>query len=195
MNQENWRWFVLAVNPEPWAIGPVGYSRRGGKMSAYVGRNQQLDAYKQAIREELGNGHHPILGKFHLRCYFWRNQANYETIQARVHRKHEADVTNLTKATEDACQGILFDNDKDTNHIEGIMVEQGPNVIGKVVIAIRRNQGTPSVVAELPDSVCELLDQLDNPSPDTLSNEWPPKAGDHKPGFATPQSDWKNGWQ
>lgn len=157
----NWRWFVLEVNPEPWAIGPVGYARRGGKMSAYVGRNAQLDAYKEAIREELGDGHEMIEGKVELKFFFWRNRAEYKTHQARTHRKHEADGTNMMKATEDALQGVLFKNDRDVNRSEWAVVEQGPDVRGKVVIAIRPGTAMPDVMAELPDEVCALLDEMD----------------------------------
>jgi Holliday junction resolvase RusA-like endonuclease len=159
------RWFVLDVNPEPWAIGPVGYSRRGGKMSAYVGRNQQLDAYKEAVREALGNDHVMIEGKVKLRFYFWRNRAEYTTPQSRTHRKHEADATNMQKATEDALQGILFKNDKDVNDVQSIIVEQGGEVEGRIVIMVEESHDLPDIMGELPQSVCELLDALDGDQP------------------------------
>lgn len=158
------RWFVLDLNPEPWAIGPVGYSRRGGKMSAYVGRNQQLDAYKQAVVEAIGDHHTLIEGKVKLRFYFWRNRAEYSTPQARSHRKHEADATNMQKATEDALQGILFKNDKDVNDVQSIVVEQGPDVQGRIVIMVAPSIELPEVMGELPQHVCELLDALDGNS-------------------------------
>jgi Holliday junction resolvase RusA-like endonuclease len=163
------RWIALDVNPEPWAIGPVGYSRRGGKMSAYVGRNQQLDAYKEAIREALGE--QPKLdGKVTLVFYFWRNRAEYLTAQARTHRKHEADVTNLQKATEDACQGVLFDNDRDVACVYSEMREQGPDVIPAVVIGI-----DSYIETELPPQVIALLDKSQQALPfDDDSARWIP---------------------
>lgn len=130
------RWYVLKINPEPWAIGPVGFSRRGGKMSAYVGRNQQLDAYKEAVREEVGNVE-MLKGKLSVTFYFWRNRAEYKTPQARIHRKHEADATNLQKSTEDALQGVLYANDKDNHHVQSFIVEQGPDVEGRVVVCVK----------------------------------------------------------
>lgn len=164
----NFRWFVLDLNPEPWAIGPVGYARRNGKMSAYVGRNAQLDAYKEAVAEELKEalagsnaGDYFIEGKVELRLYFWRNRAEYKTPQARTHRKHDADATNMQKATEDALQGILFKNDKDVNDVRTVVVEQGPDVKGRIVIGVRKSADLPDVMAELPDSVCTMLDELD----------------------------------
>lgn len=129
------RWFKLDINPEPWAVGPVGYSRRGGKMSAYVGRNQQLDAYKEAVREVLGEQTLAV-GLHTLHLFFWRNRAEYTTPQARTHRKHEADLTNLQKATEDALQGVLFGNDRDVREVHSYLVEQGPEVTPQIIIGI-----------------------------------------------------------
>lgn len=164
------RWIALDVNPEPWAIGPVGYSRRGGKMSAYVGRNQQLDAYKEAVKEELGE-QEKLTGKVMLVLYFWRNRAEYLTPQARSHRKHEADVTNLQKATEDACQGILFDNDRDVACVFAEMREQGPDVIPAVVIGI-----DSYVQGELPEGVIRVLDKTQQALPfDDDSARWVPE--------------------
>lgn len=160
------RWYVLDLNPEPWAIGPVGYSRRGGKMSAYVGRNQQLDAYKEAVREALGE-QELIEGKVTLKFFFWRNRAEYTTPQARAHRKHEADGTNMAKATEDALQGVFYKNDKDVAHMEWVIVEQGPEVEGRIVIGIDPINGDiPDAVLTLPDNVLAMLDVLDGEQPE-----------------------------
>lgn len=131
-------WFVLDLSPEPWAIGPVGYSRRGGKMSAYVGQNQQLNAYEEAVaesvRDQLPDDFKIPEGKMALTLFFWRNRAEYTTPAARTHRKHEADATNMQKATEDALQGVLYNNDKDNLVVASVVMAQGPEVIGKVVI-------------------------------------------------------------
>lgn len=160
------RWFLLDLNPEPWAIGPVGYARRGGKMSAYVGRNQQLDAYKEAVREALGP-QEMIEGKVKVLFYFWRQMAEYTTPQARTHRKHEADTTNLQKSTEDALQGVLFSNDKDVRDIHSILVEQGPEVEGRIIIAVEKVNGSiPDAVALIPDEMHALMDVLDYDQPE-----------------------------
>jgi hypothetical protein len=45
-------WYVVHVNPEPWAVGPLDLGRRGGKVYATMGQNQQLAAYQEAVREE-----------------------------------------------------------------------------------------------------------------------------------------------
>lgn len=131
------QWYVLDVNPEPWAIGPVGYARHNGKMSAYVGQNKQLDTYKQTIKEAIADKAVMMSGKVDITFFFWRNRADYKTPQARSHRKHEADATNLQKSTEDALQNILYSNDKDNSHVQAYIIEQGPGVKGKVVICIK----------------------------------------------------------
>lgn len=151
-------WYALDVNPEPWAVGPIGYARKSGKMTAYMGQNQQLNAYKEAIREAIGEGHTPIEGKVRLIVFFWRERAEYQTHQARTHRKHEADATNLLKATEDALQGILFVNDRDNNDVRGVIVEQGPDVVGRVLIGVAPSGDTPDIVQMIPSHAWELFD-------------------------------------
>jgi len=152
-------WYTLALNPEPWAIGPVGYRRSGGKMSAYVGRNAQLDAYKEAVREEIGPGPHPVIeGKVKLVLLFWRNRAEYKTAQSRTHRKHEADLTNMVKATEDALQGLLFVNDRDNNEIQAGIIEQGPDVNPCIIIGVGPSSEIPDIIHSVPNFVWERLD-------------------------------------
>lgn len=165
---DGWTWFVLDVNPEPWAIGPLSVGRaKGGKMFPSVGRNTQLWHYQQAIKEALGN---PEIWfenqKIELKFYFWRRRDEYQTPQARTHRKHEADTTNLQKATEDALQGVLFKNDKDVSHVESWMVQQGPDVEGCVIIAIR---ATSLNGVSLPLKVMDLQDEIMSTQTD---NEW-----------------------
>ena len=165
-----WHWFVLEVNPEPWAIGPLSTGRANGKVFPKVGRNMQLHSYKEAIKEELGKPDVFFQSKVELQFFFWRRRDSYSTPQAKAHRKHEADLTNLQKATEDALQGVLFKNDKDVNLIRSVMVEQGADVNGRVVIGIRRGSDTPNVMAEFPAEVGLLLDELDAEEKD--DNSW-----------------------
>jgi len=162
-------YFVLDINPEPWAVGPAGVARKNGKLIPYIGPNKQLQAYQNAIKELIGEQPKFIDGKILLRFYFWRNRAEYETPQARTHRKHEADTTNLQKATEDALQGILFKNDKDVVDIHSKMVAQGPDVRGKIVIgADKINMSERGMVSELPEWVRSELNGLDHPEVDSM---------------------------
>lgn len=166
-------WYILDVNPEPWAIGPVGYRRLNGKMSAYVGRNQQLDAYKEAVREAIADqAPRKVDGPVDITFFFWRNRAEYTTPQARTHRKHEADATNMQKATEDALQGVLYDNDKDNIHVESWIVEQGPDVEPRVVVRCTSAGVFDSNI--IPDHVWDKIDRTDTRTGRALpgSNEW-----------------------
>lgn len=150
IRKELFDWYILEINPDPWAIGPVGYARRNGKMSAYVGRNQQLDAYKKAVAEEMADVHPVMLsGKIGLVLFFWRTIDVYETSQAKAARSHEADNTNLQKATEDALQGILYKNDKDVVFNQTTMVDQSTTAPGRVVIGVT-NQVDQFMFADYP---------------------------------------------
>lgn len=148
-------WLMIPLNPEPWAIGPVGVNRKSGRISAYVGRNQQLHAYKEGVADHVKRiwGDRPILdGKVRLTFYFWRQRSEYTTPAARKHRKHEADVTNLQKACEDAMQGIVFENDRDNTDVRSVMVEQGEGVTPLILIKVE--QATPhGWASEIPDDV------------------------------------------
>lgn len=167
-------WIVLPINPEPWAIGPVGYSRRNGKMSAYVGQNQQLDAYKHAVSEaarEVWGALPPLRGNISLDFFFWRNRAEYTTPAARLHRKHDADVTNMQKATEDGLQGVIFENDRETVEVHSRIISQGPDVVGKVVVAVRLIEDPDTLIDMIPLDIIDKVNKIDTPPP-TASQAW-----------------------
>lgn len=172
---ESQRWFVLDINPEPWAVGPLDLGRRNGKVYATMGQNQQLAAFQEAVREEIGEGHEVWEGAVKLTIYFWRNRADYRTAHDRIVRKNDADATNMGKATEDALQGLLFVNDRQNNDVRYVIVEQGPEVKGKIAICVE-----PSHVPfnlEIPRIVGEQIDALDDKIETTTEdrNAWPPK--------------------
>jgi Holliday junction resolvase RusA-like endonuclease len=138
-------------------------------MSAYVGRNAQLDAYKEAVREELGEQELQE-GQHILHLYFWRVRSEYTTPQARTHRKHEADVTNLQKATEDALQGVLFANDRDVREVHSYLIDQGPETEPGIVIGLETYYEQP-----LPQAVLELL--RGESVSETAEDEWDRSGG------------------
>jgi Holliday junction resolvase RusA-like endonuclease len=182
---EGVRWYQFHVNPEPWAVGPLVVGRRNGKYTANMGRNQQLDAYKSAIREDLERNYpasqSAILPPYYsLDMFFWRQQEHYRNAHERNIQKHEADVTNLQKATEDALQGILIGNDRDVVRICSYCVEQGPDVTPGVVIRIRWGIPKGEHMDILPNHIRdELLSyrhlSLAQPAPEQASNAWPPE--------------------
>lgn len=125
--------FDLPLNPEPWAIGQVGTGRRGGKMYAYVARNQQLYVFQQAVKELVGK-HEFLVRPIHLQFHFWRDIQEYKTEESRSAHAHEADGTNMTKALEDALQGCIYENDRDVKSSFWKIVEQAPGVESRVHI-------------------------------------------------------------
>jgi Holliday junction resolvase RusA-like endonuclease len=153
-------WYCIdLVNPEPWKVGPVGTARRGGKLVAYVGKDAGLDAYKKAVAEAVESiGAQFLDGKLLVEMFFWRERVEYVTPQARTHRKHEADATNLLKAAEDALQKILYNNDKDNIDVRSRIVEQGPNVHPRIVIHISNEIPSFRFPQEIWDSVDECRD-------------------------------------
>lgn len=161
-------WFILSINPEPWATGPLGINAKLRR--PYMGRNQQLDAYKEAVREEL-NLKYPntdqILEPIEIMFLFWRERARYTSPTGKLVTKNEVDTTNMQKATEDALQGLLFPNDKNVRDVHSILVDQGPHVRGKIAIRLRPWPGFDSSV--IPQDVFAqlsgdpMLDEADNP--------------------------------
>ena len=147
-------WYVLPVNPEPWAIGDLSVGRKGKSVYPMVGRNHQLHNYKEAVKEALQEAYEPawIEPPIDLLFFFYRRRDAYQTPQARGHRKHEADLTNLQKATEDALQGLLFKNDKDVRHIDSWMGDQSEVAEPCVVIGVRHLENT-----ELQTSILKLM--------------------------------------
>lgn len=156
-------WFALDVNPDPWAIGPLGVGKRNGKYYPYVGRNTQLAAYKEAVKELLGEV--PMLppAEYSLTFYFWRRLDEHAS-----GKKHVADATNLQKATEDALQGILFDNDRDVRDVRSVVVEQGPETRPFVVIQADLWPGLDPT--EIPSHVWEQIDKAETPT--LFDNTW-----------------------
>lgn len=129
-------YYALDINPEPWAIGDLSVGRNsGGKLYPAVGRNQQLYAYQEAVREAIGNDAVLVTGRVSLKFWFWRRQESHSA-NARKTQRHHADLTNLQKATEDAIQDLLIQNDKNTYIVRSVMMEQGPDVHGSVVIRV-----------------------------------------------------------
>lgn len=165
-------WFVLNLNPEPWRIGPVSVGRGGGgKLFPVVGRDQQLAAFQEAVRELLGP-QTMIDRPVKLTFYFWREQAAYTGKSEKQIRKHQVDATNMQKATEDALQGVFFDNDSLVRDIRSVIVEQGADIKPRIVIHVEE------CVTELwfENIPADVLAKLDDEPELFDDNVWPPRA-------------------
>jgi Holliday junction resolvase RusA-like endonuclease len=134
-----------------------------------AGRDQHLAAYQAAIKEALGTNHTKIEGKVKITFYFWRKQEQYTTAQSRRTRSHEADATNMGKATEDALQGVLFENDRDVSDIRNVIVAQGPDVEGRIIMHVEPYIDT-DIQNEIPSDVLGITATPLQP----IDNSWPP---------------------
>lgn len=172
----DWKWYVIDVNPVPWAIGPITTGRRGGRMIGMVGRNVELRAYQDAVREivrEQLSGETILDGPVEMKLFFWRKMEEYTSPQGRGARNKEADLTNLQKAIEDAVQKILLTNDKNVKKHQSEIVEQHQGVNPMAVLAIRPYRGfDPS---QLPSFVWEKMEILreKNESYSNQALQWP----------------------
>src|SRR5690349_14137554 len=130
------QWFVLPINPEAWRVPPMTAARGKGR-GIYVkaGRDQQLYNYQESVREELRRQRAELFllsneyDGYELVFYFHHVLEQYQSMKGRTVQDKEADLTNLVKATEDALQGIVIDNDKNvvkqTNYLQRSEVTGG----------------------------------------------------------------------
>lgn len=142
------RWLRLDINPEPWAIGTV--AGRG------IAPNPGLVAFKSAVRELIEDEEMMPDGRYKIRIWLWREQARYLDMKDKVRTRNEADATNMQKAFEDACQGILFKNDKYVSDIHTRIVRQGFDVVPKIIVCLEMAGPPEEMTDDIPLSL--LLD-------------------------------------
>lgn len=133
-------WIFLPLNPEPWTAPKMGIGRRGGKVYPHSIPDAQVKAYQEAIREELLAKKIEMLPKgqwYDLYFYWWRRLDEYELPSGRKSRRHQADATNMQKATEDALQGVLIDNDRHVRKVGSEIVSQGGITKSGIVLHIK----------------------------------------------------------
>lgn len=180
--------YILPINPEPWVVPPMSPGRVGRRLIVKAGRDTATWNYKEAIKEELiERGAVMLPAPYRIHFLFYRQQATYELASGRKNTKNEADATNMQKLTEDALQGVLIDDDKDSRHITSQIVEQGkfaPGMVGIFVTGdwkvdqVEIPKGFGSVEVERALSECRT--QILNPV--LGNNEWPTNQG----GFSVP---------
>lgn len=159
INVDGMHYYTLPVNPEPWRVGPLTLGRKQtGQYYPKVGRDEQLHMYQEAIRACLLEYETLCLPegvKFRAEYFFWRRQDSYNLPTGRRIVKHEGDLTNMIKGTEDAMQaqvargtrkaveGILFHNDRDCVEQNSYLMNQGQDIEPMVVIGIQAVSGFP----------------------------------------------------
>lgn len=124
------KYYVLHINPEPWAVGSVSRGAKGARISP----NPNLVAFQNAVREALDGAKKLGFTRIKITFYLWRQMAKYIDAADRVRQRNQADATNMQKGLEDALQGILMDNDRDVEDIRTVIVEQGPFVEPCIII-------------------------------------------------------------
>lgn len=151
------RWFVVGVNAEPWAIGPITVGRKGKGHFPIVGRNQKLASYQEALAAEL-EGAGILEGEVEITLFIWRRLDNGLSFDGKKHRAHQADATNIQKATEDAIQGVLIQNDRNVRKVTTEIVEQNATV--EPCVAIRTRPYEPFDPANVPEFIWPAIDRL-----------------------------------
>lgn len=158
-------WYVLHLNAEQWAIGPLDLGRSGGKLFPKIGPNQQLQGFQEAVKEALEGAEPLPVGEYALTFYVWRSRDTYEGAKKRV-RKSQVDATNIQKGLEDALQGVLFGNDRDVRDVRTVVVEQSENTTPGIAIHARLWYGFDP--DELPEFVWRKLEPPESPTQVTL---------------------------
>jgi hypothetical protein len=155
MSNSDERWFVLPINPEPWAVGPLGVNHKTKR--AYMGENQKLAAYQNAVREQVEDAI-PTVGEVEITLYIWRALEKATTFDGKKRRAHTSDATNIQKATEDAIQGFLIENDRNVRKVMTEIVEQSERTTPCIVIRVKPyEEHDPSTI---PDAVWAGVDKV-----------------------------------
>jgi hypothetical protein len=180
LDEQHERWYALHVNPEPWAVGPLDILRRKGKLAPTMGRNQQLFAYQQAVKDELLSKYGVVKESvyapcYQLDCYFWRRLDEGPG----TNRRHEADATNMQKALEDAIQGVLIHNDRDVIRVRSTIVEQEGSTDGKIIFCLQWGVARYGLQTPMPNGIPEeILSEIAewrHEAPKVSDNSWPPR--------------------
>jgi Holliday junction resolvase RusA-like endonuclease len=163
-------YLVTGINPEPWVASEANIGRgKGGKSFVHFHKPTQLRNYQEALASEFPqqNPFAPMMeGDLQVTFYFWRRLEVGE-LDGRKRRAHIADATNLMKATEDALQGILYENDKSNRSVTSIIVAQGQEVESAIVVEIAPFDKTTLVHAQF--KLDDLM--LDQPEPTSNVHE------------------------
>jgi hypothetical protein len=160
----NYQRFVVDVNPIPWRVPP--FSRGRGPKGVVAGRDAELHAYEEAIRDEvIAKGAYLMPGPYMIQLWFSRTLAG---------NVNAADVTNMQKSTEDALQGAVIENDTETVEIFSHRIAQGEDAPGVVIIEVwgEYSIDPPPWIKTI------LLDRIENDPAQIApnNNEWPPRS-------------------
>lgn len=170
--------YALPINPEPWVVGNAYVGRGGGKAFARIAPDKTLKLYQEAVRAELeAQGAEVMPGKYVLELFFYRHNAQYTDAAGRRRTRNTPDVTNMQKATEDALQGVLIDNDRNVISVYSSLLAAGPEVEPAVVISLaygieREHSPAPRFVQ---DAIAKMEQARDRKIKESVeANVWTP---------------------
>ena len=150
------KFFVIGINAEPWAVGSLGVGRKGKGHYPYMSPNQKLQAYQNALREELA-GAEMLTGKVEVRLFVWRRIEKMKVYGGRDRKGKTSDATNIQKATEDAIQNLLIENDRNVRRISTEIVREDEDTEPCIVIAVRPYETQD---LGLPDAIWAEIDKV-----------------------------------
>lgn len=155
-----WQHLITGINPVPWKAPEGSVGRGRGRIYVQMHKNASLTAYQEAVKEDIEASIgelKPIEGPYQAEFYFWRQIEVYET-DKRKSRSHVADATNLQKALEDACEKLLFKNDRDCWDVHSTIVEQSVDTEPKILIWLTAGAVEPGA---LPLRVTQFLESAE----------------------------------
>ena len=158
--------YVIEINPEPWTAPEPNINRgrfRGMRKGA------KLKAFQNALEEDMRRFYPdaeciPAGVPLGLTWYFSR-----DTKVGNI-----ADITNLTKAAEDALQGVLYENDRWVKQSKVVELDQAPGARQFLAVQIRRNPSRRfETIRMLIDSVLDMRfeEQVDRLTNDDLTKD------------------------
>lgn len=107
---------AVDINPVPWKSPHFNAIRtKNGRYISVAAKNHEVANYKEAIQDALKKASVQMLAPpYDIKFWFYRQTGKHDNV---------ADATNMQKATEDALQGVLIDNDRDVITIVSNVME------------------------------------------------------------------------
>lgn len=130
--------FAIPINPQPWKVPPAAAARSGSRVFVKFGQDQGGAAFKEALKESIvAQGAFMMDPGYSLDIFTWRRREQYKDKANRTRTKNRVDATNMQKLIEDALTGTCFHDDVDNIAPRLIQVEQGIDVIPRIVLIVR----------------------------------------------------------
>lgn len=133
---------VTGINPEPWTAPDISIAHgKGGRPYPQVSKNARLRAFQEALKESIQQAYPDLKPyepdtRLRVSFIFWRQIDSYTKESGRTASRNVADATNMTKAAEDALQGVLYHNDRHNKWTTGVIADEGPDVQPMILVTI-----------------------------------------------------------